>query len=107
MDCPRYGRYWEPRVACAKKRGIIKQEKGKGEIPAARANKKRNDNEKQTLKIGFFICIGKSNQANVKTPARHMHTTKPFADPAALHYESGQHRKRERGWEKMYETNNK
>jgi len=45
---------------------------------AARANKKRNDNEKQTLKIGFFICIGKSNQANVKTSARHMHNIKPL-----------------------------
>lgn len=40
-------------------------------------NKKRNDNEKQTLKIGFFICIGKSNQANVKTSTRHMHNIKP------------------------------
>lgn len=41
-------------------------------------NKKRNDNEKQTLKIGFFICIGKSNQANVKTSARHIHNIKPM-----------------------------
>lgn len=44
---------------------------------SSRTNKKRNDNEKQTLKIGFFICIGKSNQANVKTPTRHMHNIKP------------------------------
>lgn len=39
----------------------------------SRTNKKRNDNEKQTLKIGFFICIGKSNQANVKTSDQTTH----------------------------------
>lgn len=48
-----------------------------GRSSSSRTNKKRNDNEKQTLKIGFFICIGKSNQANVKTPTRHMHNIKP------------------------------
>lgn len=60
-----------------KERSRKVQQKSGRRSGSSRTNKKRNDNEKQTLKIGFFICIGKSNQANVKTPTRHMHNIKP------------------------------
>lgn len=68
-----------PRCMCKKEKGKkkISATSGGRSSSSSRTNKKRNDNEKQTLKIGFFICIGKSNQANVKTPTRHMHNIKP------------------------------
>lgn len=64
----------QQQAACAEREEWKKERKrSSARSSGSRTNKKRNDNEKQTLKIGFFICIGKSNQANVKTSDQTTH----------------------------------